>query len=66
MHIAQASTHWLRHTAGSHLSEHADLKVVRDNLGHSNINTTSIYLHTEDDARHDCTELAHRVGWRAS
>ena len=66
MHIAQASTHWLRHTAGSHLSEHADLKVVRDNLGHSNINTTSIYLHTEDDARHDCTEQAHRVGWRAS
>ncbi|MBW8831143.1 MAG: tyrosine-type recombinase/integrase [Burkholderiales bacterium] len=65
VHIEQASTHWLRHTAGSHLSEHADLKVVRDNLGHANLSTTSIYLHTEDDARHDATEQAHRVGWRA-
>ncbi len=64
-HIEQASTHWLRHTAGSHLSEQADLKVVRDNLGHANLSTTSIYLHTEDDARHDATEHAHRVGWRA-
>jgi site-specific recombinase XerD len=54
-HIEQASTHRLRHTAGSHLSEKADLKVVRDNLGHANLSTTSIYLHTEDDARHDAT-----------
>jgi integrase/recombinase XerD len=64
-HIELASTHWLRHTAGSHLSERADLKVVRDNLGHANLSTTSIYLHTEDDARHDATELAHRIDWRA-
>ncbi len=64
LHIEQASTHWLRHTAGSHLSERADLKVVRDNFGHANLSTTSIYLHTEDDARHDATEQAHRVGWR--
>jgi integrase/recombinase XerD len=62
-HLAQASTHWMRHTAGSHLSEKADLKVVRDNLGHSNISTTSIYLHSEDDARHDATSALHRVGW---
>ena len=54
-HLEQASTHWIRHTAGSHLSENVDLKVVRDNLGHANISTTSIYLHTEDDARHDAT-----------
>ncbi|GAO22095.1 phage integrase family protein 7 [Alicycliphilus sp. B1] len=63
-HLEQASTHWIRHTAGSHLSEKADLKVVRDNLGHANISTTSIYLHTEDDARHDATAAVHRVGWR--
>lgn len=62
-HIAQASTHWMRHTSGSHLSEKADLKVVRDNLGHANISTTSIYLHSEDDARHDATNAVHRVGW---
>ncbi len=65
LHIEQASTHWLRHTAGSHLSERADLKVVRDNFGHANLSTTSIYLHTEDDARHDATEQAPRVGWRS-
>lgn len=65
-HIEQASTHWLRHTAGSHLSENADLKVVRDNLGHANISTTSLYLHTDDDARHDATEQAHHLGWRSS
>jgi integrase/recombinase XerD len=63
-HLEQASTHWMRHTAGSHLSEKADLKVVRDNLGHANISTTSIYLHSEDDARHDATMAVHRVGWR--
>ena len=62
-HIEQASTHWMRHTAGSHLSEKADLKVVRDNLGHANISTTSIYLHSEEDARHDATAAVHRVGW---
>ncbi len=63
-HIEQVSAHWMRHTAGSHLSEKADLKVVRDNLGHANISTTSIYLHSEDDARHDATAAVHRVNWR--
>ncbi len=62
-HLEQASTHWMRHTAGSHLSEKADIKVVRDNLGHASISTTSLYLHSEDDARHDATAAAHRVGW---
>lgn len=65
-HVEQASTHWMRHTAGSHLSEKADLKVVRDNLGHANISTTSIYLHSEDDARHDATSAGHSVGWQKS
>lgn len=63
-HLEQASTHWMRHTAGSHLSGKADLKVVRDNLGHANISTTSIYLHSEDDARHDATAAVHRADWR--
>ncbi len=62
-HIEQASAHWLRHTAGTHQSDAMDLKMVRDNLGHANIATTSIYLHTEDDARHDATSGAHRLGW---
>jgi len=64
-HIEQASTHWMRHTAGSHLSNQVDLKVVRDNLGHANIATTNTYVHAEDDARHDATSGAHLAGWAA-
>ena len=62
-HIERASTHWMRHTAGTHQSEQMDIKNVRDNLGHSNIATTMIYLHAEDDARHDATSAGHRVSW---
>lgn len=62
-HIEQASTHWMRHTAGTHQSDSVDLKVVRDNLGHANIATTNTYLHSEDDARHDATSGAHHAGW---
>ena len=61
--IEQASTHWIRHTAGSHQTDSNDLKNVRDNLGHASLNTTSLYVHTEDDARHDATSQAHRVAW---
>ncbi len=63
-HVERASTHWMRHTAGSHQSDRIDLKVVRDNLGHTNIATTSVYLHAQDDVRHDVTTGAHRLGWR--
>jgi len=63
-HIEQASTHWMRHTAGTHQSDQVDLKAVRDNLGHANIATTNTYMHTEDDVRHDATSAAHRAGWR--
>ncbi len=62
-HIAQVSTHWLRHTAGSHQSDQVDLKLVRDNLGHASIATTNTYLHAEDDVRHDATSQAHRAAW---
>jgi len=62
-HVEQASAHWMRHTAGTHQSDNMDLKSVRDNLGHANIATTSIYVHTEDDARHDQTTKAHKLGW---
>lgn len=62
-HIERASAHWMRHTAGSHQSDTLDLKAVRDNLGHSNLATTSIYVHSEDDSRHDATNQGHRVNW---
>jgi len=62
--IEQASAHWLRHTAGSHMTNNdVDLRHVRDNLGHESISTTSIYLHSSDDARHRETEAGHKIKW---
>jgi len=63
--LASASAHWLRHTAGSHMTDRqVDLRFVRDNFGHASIATTSAYLHTEDDARHAATQDRHRIGWK--
>lgn len=62
--VGQASAHWLRHTAGSHMAnKDVDLRHVRDNLGHESIGTTSRYLHSSDDARHAETEDKHRANW---
>lgn len=62
--VMQASAHWLRHTAGSHMANNdVDLRHVRDNLGHQSISTTNTYLHSSDDARHAETEEKHRIGW---
>lgn len=51
--LRRVSTHWLRHTAASHQADDGmPLHHIQQNLRHSSIATTSIYLHTEDDARH--------------
>jgi site-specific recombinase XerD len=51
--LEKASAHWLRHSAGSHMADQKiDLRTVRDNLGHASLTTTSIYLHVDDDRRH--------------
>ncbi|NYT64782.1 tyrosine-type recombinase/integrase [Alcaligenaceae bacterium] len=63
-HVEQASAHWLRHTAGTHMAnKQVDLRHVRDNLGHESISTTNIYLHSSDDARHRETEEHHKIDW---
>jgi len=62
--LASASAHWLRHTAGSHMTDRqVDLRFVRNNFGHASIATTSGYLHSEEDARHEATQERHRIGW---
>jgi len=47
------------------MSNQIDLKYVRDTLGHVSIATTSIYVHGEDDPRHDAVSGGHRVSWDA-
>lgn len=62
--IKQASAHWLRHTAGTHMANRQiDLRHVRDTLGHASLTTTNTYLHSEDDARHRETEANHKIAW---
>ncbi len=52
--LRKASTHWLRHSHGSAAAErNIPLVMIRDNLGHSSIATTSHYLHADQDARHE-------------
>ena len=46
----KASLHWLRHSHASHaLSKGAKLALVRDTLGHSNIQITDRYLHANPE-----------------
>src|SRR6516164_6673100 len=60
----QASAHWLRHSAGSHVADQqVDLRLVRDNPGHASLGTTSLYLHADDDRRHHETDEKHRIDW---
>jgi integrase/recombinase XerD len=62
--LEQGSAHWLRHSAGSHMADQqVDVRLVRDNLGHASLTTTSQYLHVDDDRRHRETDEKHRIGW---
>jgi integrase len=52
--LIKASAHWLRHTHGSAaVDKQIPLTMIRDNLGHSSIATTSHYVHADQDARHE-------------
>jgi site-specific recombinase XerD len=55
--LRRASTHWLRHSHGSHALQGREgqtpvpIQVVQNNLGHASVGTTSMYLTTERDSR---------------
>ncbi len=50
--IERVSTHWLRHTSATHqVDAGIDIRVVKENLRHSLLETTMRYQHMEDEAR---------------
>lgn len=51
----RASTHWLRHTRGSHLGQggKATPSQIQQLLGHASVATTSIYMHSDEEALWD-------------
>ncbi|CAG9243404.1 phage integrase family protein [Paraburkholderia caribensis] len=50
--LQRATPHWLRHTHATHaLANGATLTIVRDNLRHASITTTSIYLDDDEVQR---------------
>ena len=55
--LRKASTHWLRHSHGSHALQGREgqapvpIQVVQNNLGHASVGTTSMYLTTERASR---------------
>jgi integrase/recombinase XerC len=54
--LRRASTHWLRHSSATHQADAGnDLRFIQKNLRHGSLETTAIYLHAEDDMRHEMT-----------
>ena len=61
--IREASTHWLRHTYGSHAAARGvPQDVLQANLGHESLATTSIYVQAEKGRRHRAVQAAFAGG----
>ena len=60
--LAEATAHWLRHTYASHaVANGVPLDVLRENLGHEDLATTSIYVRTGRDRQYQETTGKHRA-----
>ena len=52
--LRKASTHWMRHTAMTHLADQGiDIHHIRQTARHKDINTTSRYLHADEERWHE-------------
>jgi site-specific recombinase XerD len=54
--MLNASTHWLRHTCGSHLAQKLPINMVQQLLGHASLSTTTIYTSTNEEALYEAIE----------
>ncbi len=55
-HLCTATVHWLRHTAISDDVIHRPGEHVRDDVGHENLSTTSLYIDVMDEKRHQSAQ----------
>ncbi len=63
--IDKMTTHWMRHTNATHrLRSGALIETTQDELGHSDVRTTRMYIHTTKDQRKsDAEKLADLHGF---
>jgi site-specific recombinase XerD len=59
--LRRASTHWLRHTSITHQADAGiSLRHLQRSARHAKLDTTGLYLHTEDSHWHDAMQQ-HRL-----
>ena len=59
--LRRASTHWFRHTSITHQADAGiELRHLQRSARHAKLETTGLYLHTEEDQWHDSMEQ-HRL-----